>query len=85
MMLMITLQMVNNLNIKQNIYARNTPERPGNDGDVNRPPVSSLIVEFTILLTYLSSFWRFLDFSLINCKIELDLSWTKYCALIEKK
>ena len=25
-------------------------------------------------LKYLSKFWRFLDLSLINCKIELDLS-----------
>ena len=26
---------------------------------------------------------EFLDLSLINCKIELDLLWTKDCALIE--
>ena len=29
-------------------------------------------------------YWRSLDFPLINCKIELDLSWTKDCVLIEQ-
>ena len=28
-------------------------------------------------------FWRFLDLQLIKCEIELDLSWTKDCVLIE--
>ena len=28
-------------------------------------------------LKYLSNIWRFLDFPLINCKIEYDLSWWK--------
>ena len=59
----------------------NTPERPGNEGYANRPPVH---VEVTIPLKYLSNFWRSLDWPLINCEIELDLSWTKDCALIEK-
>ena len=27
----------------------NTPERPGNEGDANRPPVPTLHVEFTLL------------------------------------
>ena len=62
----------------------NTPERPGNDWDVNRPPVPTLNVEATIPLNYISCFWRYLDLPLINCKIELDLSWTKYCVLIEQ-
>ena len=55
----------------------NTPERSGNDGDANRPPVPTFIVEITIPLKYLSNFWRSLDLPLINCEIELDLSWTK--------
>ena len=52
----------------------NTPERPGNGGDANRPPVPTLNVEVTIQLKYLGNFWRFLDLPLINCEIELDLS-----------
>ena len=62
----------------------NTPERSGNEGDTNQPPVLTLSVEVTIPLKYLSNFWRFLDLPLINCEIELDLSWTKDCVLIEQ-
>ena len=32
-------------------------------------------------LTYLGNLWRSLKMSLINCKIELRLKWTKYCVL----
>ena len=48
----------------------NTPEKPGNEGDANRPPVPTLHVEVTIPLKYLSNVWRFLDLTLINfvCK-----------------
>ena len=48
-----------------------------------QPPVPALNAEVTIPFKYLSTFWRFLDLPLINCKIELDLSWTKNCVLIE--
>ena len=34
----------------------NTPERPENEGDANRPPVQTLNVEVTIPLKYLSNF-----------------------------
>ena len=34
-----------------------------------------------MLLKYLSNFWRSLKMSLINCKVELKLIWTKYCVL----
>ena len=36
-----------------------------------------LDAEVVIPLNYLSNFWRSLDFSLINCKIELDFRWLK--------
>ena len=32
-------------------------------------------------LKHLSNFWRSLEMLLINCKIELNLKWTKYCVL----
>ena len=67
-----------------------TPERPaaqpGNEGDADRPlqpDVPTLNIEVAIPLKYLSNFWRLLDLPLINCEIELDLSWTKDCVLIE--
>ena len=94
MMLMIMLQTVNHLNIKQilwekfprreerpplsqqNPYGTQPPRSP-------QPTVLVLNVEFTIPLKYLSNFWRFLNLSLINCEIELNLSWTKDCGMIE--
>ena len=38
-----------------------------------------LDAEVAVPLKYLSNFWRFLDLSLINCEIELDLTKSKYC------
>ena len=35
------------------------------------------------MLKLLSDFWTFLDLPLINCEIELDLTWTKDCVLIK--
>ena len=37
-----------------------------------------------VLSKCLSYFWRSLAMSLVNCKIELKLKWTKYCALLAK-
>ena len=30
---------------------------------------------------YLSNFWQSLEMPLINCKINLELSWAKNCAM----
>ena len=35
-------------------------------------------------LKYLSNFWRSLNIHLINCEVELILSWFKNCVLIDK-
>ena len=61
-----------------------TPQRTGNEGDANRPPVPALNVEVTIPLKYRSNFWRSLDLPLINCEIELEISWTNGCVWIEQ-
>ena len=64
---------------------RKTPQRPPKppqpplnlDGtqppQPQQPAVPTLNVEITILLKYLSNFWRFLDLPLINWEIELDI------------
>ena len=62
----------------------NTPGRPGNEGDAIQQPVPTLNIEITIPLKYLSNFCRSLGLPLINCEIELDLSWAKDCVLIEQ-
>ena len=54
-----------------------TPQRlarPGNEGDADQRSVPTGKVEVTIPPKYLSNFWKSLDFLLINCEIELDLS-----------
>ena len=66
-----------------------TPERPEkseNPGDADRSPqpaVPTLHVEVTIPPKYLGNCWRFLDLPIINCEIQLHLSWTKDCVLPE--
>ena len=36
-------------------------------------------VKIAVPLKYLSNFWRSLEMPLINCKVELSLSWNKNC------
>ena len=48
------------------------------------PAVPTLNIKVTITFKYLSTFRRFLDLQLINCEMELDLSWKKDCVLIKR-
>ena len=41
-------------------------------------------VKIVIPLKYLSSFWKSLNIPLINCEVELILTWFKNCILINK-
>ena len=47
------------------------------------PNNSNVNAEVVVPLKYLSNFWRSLDLPLINCEIELDLSWSRYCVISE--
>ena len=38
-------------------------------------------VKIAVPLKYLSNFWRSLEMPLINCKIHLELNWTKDCVM----
>ena len=38
-------------------------------------------VKIAVLLKFLSNFWRFLEMPLINCKVELSLTWFPNCVL----
>ena len=42
-----------------------------------------LDVEVAILLKKLSNFWRSLKLPLTNCRIEIDFTWLKHCAISE--
>ena len=41
-------------------------------------------VKVVVPLKHLSNFWRHLDIPLINCEVELILTWFKSCVLIDK-
>ena len=41
-------------------------------------------VKIVVPLKHLSNFWRNLNIPLINCKVELILTWFKNCVLIDK-
>ena len=38
-------------------------------------------IKIAVPLKYLSNFWRSLEMPLINCKIHLELNWTKDCVM----
>ena len=40
-------------------------------------------VKVVVLLKHLSNFWRHLDIPLINCEVELILTWFESCVLID--
>ena len=52
----------------------------GNDG-YDADKVGKSKTEIFVPLKHLSNFWRTLDISLINCEIELILTWCKNCVL----
>ena len=41
-------------------------------------------VKIVVPLKHLSNFWRSLNIPLINCEVELILTWFKNCVLIDK-
>ena len=52
---------------------------------IGRTPNDNNILDAKVVvpLKYLSNFWRSLDLPLVNCEMELDLSWWKYCIIPE--
>ena len=46
-----------------------------NDGETNN-------VEIMVPLKYLSNFWRTLEMSLINCEVDLILTWSANCIIV---
>ena len=43
-----------------------------------------MIVKIVVPLKHLSNFWRHLNIPLINCEVELILTWFKNCVLINR-
>ena len=69
----IIVFVVNNVTDSFNFKVKITG-RTGNNGRKN--------VEIIVPLKYLSHFWRTLEMSLINCEVNLILTWSSTCVLI---
>ena len=54
------------------------------EGSVMQNNLTKNDVKIVVPLKYLSNFWRSLNIPLINCEIELILTWFKNCVLISK-
>ena len=54
------------------------------ENDVTQDNLTKNGVKIVVPLKYLSNFWRSLNIPLINCQIELILTWFKNCVLIRK-
>ena len=67
------------LNTNQDLNSRNVAANANPDiADAHRLFTNAKIV---VPLKYLSNFFRSLEMPLINCKIHLELSWTKNCVM----
>ena len=53
-------------------------------GSVTHNNLTKNDVKIVVPLKYLSNFWRSLNIPLINCEVELILTWFKNCVLIDK-
>ena len=53
-----------------------------NEVGYNADKIGKNEIEIFVPLKYLSNFWRTLNMPLINCEIELILTWPKNCALV---
>ena len=63
-------------NFKSNIIGKTAANN--NDGNI----AGRVDVEIMVPLKYQSNFWRTLEMPLINCKIELILTWSRNCVII---
>ena len=54
------------------------------ENDVTHNNLTKNDVKVVVPLKHLSNFWKSLNMPLINCEVELILTWFKSCALIDK-
>ena len=61
----------------------NTYKAGDGEAGYDASKVGKNITEVAIPLKHLSNFWRVLNIPLINCKVELILTWSKNCVLAD--
>ena len=71
----------NTYNVDEKIIDDDGNEVDNPNYDVNK--VGKSKTEIVITLKHLSNFWRGLNILLVNCEVELILTWTKNCALAD--
>ena len=71
----------NTYNVDEKITDDDDNEVDNPNYDTNK--VGKNKTEIVIPLKHLSNIWRTLDKPLINCEVELILTWTKNCALVD--
>ena len=54
------------------------------EADVTQNSLIKNVVKIVVPLKYLSNFWKGLNIPLINCEVELILTWFKNCVVINK-
>ena len=74
-----------NNNITHSIFNSNTFDYKENFiSSVTNNNLTKNDVKIVVPLQHLSNFWRHLDIPLINCEVELILTWFKNCVVIDK-
>ena len=63
-----------------NFKTKMTGQTAVNNNDVNI--AGRVNIEIMVPLKYLNNFWRTLEIPLINCEIELILTWSRNCVII---
>ena len=71
----------NTYNVDENITDDDGNEIDNPKYDANR--FGKKEAKIVILLKQLSNFWKTLDIPLINCEVEIILTWTKNCVLAD--
>ena len=61
----------------------NTYNVDDDDDNYDANKIGKNETEIVIPLKYLSNFWRSLNIPLINCEVEIILTWTKNCVLAD--
>ena len=76
---LLILNLLNTRRVLQEILA----DVCAGEADYDTDKVGKNETEIVVPLKHLSNFWRTLNIPLINCEIELILTWSKNCALVD--
>ena len=77
------LMIMNLLNIRQALQEIFIYNLDAGEAGYDANEVGKNETEVVILLKHLSNFWRSLNIPLINCEVELILTWSRNCVLAD--